>query len=135
MSVNLETKIKGLSSLPKVEDVVAKIKDNKPLKLNEHVMADAIRKYIAQTESDMYQSLGEEQRKGVLKTYLETKSAILNKQRRKILQEIAQIKFSLILSKKWFTEFKSFDENKLALNIDGQDLDFTFDLSEKEEKI
>jgi len=135
MSVNLETKIKGLSSLPKVEDVVAKIKDNKPLKLNEHVMADAIRKYIAQTESDMYQSLGEEQRKGVLKTYLETKSNILNKQRRKILQEIAQIKFSLILSKKWFTEFKSFDENKLALNIDGQDLDFTFDLSEKEEKI
>jgi hypothetical protein len=60
---------------------------------------------------------------------------MLNKKRRNILQEIAQIKFSLILSKKWFTEFKSFDENKLAVNFDGQDLDFTFDLSEKEEKI
>ena len=135
MSVNLATKIKGLSSLPKVEDVVAKIKSGAPLKLAEWVMADAIKKYLSQLDSDMYKSLNEEQQKGVLKTYLETKSGILNKQRRKILQEIAQIKFSLILSKKWFTEFKSFDENKLSLKLDGQDLDITFDLSEKEEKI
>lgn len=135
MSVNLATKIKGLSSLPKVEDVVAKIKDNKPLKLNEWVMADAIKKYQAQLDSDMYKSLSEEQQKGVLKTYLETKSDILNKQRRSALQNIAQIKFALILSKKWFIEFKSFDENKLSLNLDGQDVDFTFDLNEKEVKI
>lgn len=135
MSVNLDTKIKGLSALPKVEDVVAKIKAGTVLKLNEWVMADAIKKYIAQTESDMYLSLSEEQQKGVLKTYLETKSGILNKQRRKALQEIAEIKFALILSKKWFTEFKSFDENKLSLTLDGQNLDITFELSEKEEKI
>jgi len=135
MSVILDTKIKGLSSLPKVDDVVAKIKSGAALKLNEWVMADAIKKYLAQLESDMYLSLGEEQQKGVLKTYLETKSGILNKQRRKILQEIAQIKFSLILSKKWFTEFKSFDENQLNVNFDGQDLTFTFALGEKEEKI
>ena len=83
----------------------------------------------------MYKSLSEEQQKGILKTYLETKSNILNKQRRKVLQDIAEIKFSLILSKKWFTEFNSFDENKLNVNFDGQDLDFTFALSEKEEKI
>jgi hypothetical protein len=71
----------------------------------------------------------------VLKTYLETKSTILNKQKRKVMQEIAQIKFALILSKKWFNEFKSFDENKLSLTLDNQIVDFTFDLSEKEEKI
>ena len=135
MSVVLETKIKGLSSLPKVDVVKAKILDGATLKLNEWVMSDAISKYMAQLSSDMYLTLGEEQRKGVLKTYLETKSGILNKQRRKILQEIAQIKFSLILSKKWFTEFKSFDENQVALNIDGKDLNFTFALGEKEEKI
>ena len=135
MSVVLNTKIKGLSSLPKVEDVVKKIESGAVLKLNEYVMADAIKKYQTQLDSDMYKSLGKEQQKGVLKTYLETKSGILNKQRRKVLQEIAQIKFSLILSKKWFTEFKSFDENQLAVNFDGQDLNFTFALGEKEEKI
>ncbi len=135
MSVVLDTKIKGLSSLPKVEDVVTKINAGKELKLNEFVMADAIKKYQAQLDSEMYKSLSEEQQKGVLKTYLETKSAILNKQRRKVLQEIAQIKFSLILSKKWFIEFKSFDENTLHVNFDGKDLDIIFDLNEKEEKI
>jgi hypothetical protein len=135
MSVVLETKIKGLSSLPKVEDVVKKIESGAALKLNEFVMADAIKKYLSQLDSDMYKSLSEEQQKNVLKTYLETKSKILNKQRRKVLQEIAEIKFSLILSKKWFTEFKSFDENTLSVNFDGKDLDFTFNLAEKEEKI
>jgi len=135
MSVVLNTKIKGLSGLPKVVDVVKKIEAGKELKLNEYVMSDAIKKYQEQLNSDMYKSLNEEQQKGVLKTYLETKSEILNKQRRKLLQEIAEIKFSLILSKKWFTEFDSFDENKLNVNFDGKDLDFTFDLNEKEEKI
>lgn len=135
LSVNLETKIKGLSSLPKVEDVLTKIKDNKPLKISEWVMVDTIKKYIAQTESDLYKSLSDEQQKGVLKTYITTNSDILNVRKRKIMQEIAQIKFALILSKKWFTEFKSFDENKLSLKLDDQDLDFTFDMCEKEEKI
>jgi hypothetical protein len=51
------------------------------------------------------------------------------------MQKIAETKFSIILSKKWFKEFKSFDENKLNLNLDGQDLEFTFELSEKEVKI
>lgn len=135
MSVNLETKIKGFSSLGKVEDVIAKLKDGKALKPSESIMADAIKKYQSQLESDIYLSLSEEQQKGVLKTYLITKSDILNKKRRKALQEIAQIKFALILSKKNFIEFKTFDENKLNIKLDGQDLDFTFDLSEKEEKI
>src|ERR1035437_9664964 len=135
MSVNLETKIKSLSSLPKVEDVVAKLKSSASLKLSELVMSDAIKKYQTQTESEMYLSLSDEQKKGVLKTYLTTKSDILNKAKRKVMQEIAQIKFALILSKKWFTEFKTFDENKLSLTLDKQNLEFTFDLSEKEEKI
>ena len=135
MSVNLATKIKGLSSLPKVEDVKKKILAGSPLKLSEWVMADALRKYMAEQESDMYQSLSAEQQKGVLKTYLETKSDLLNKRRRKVLQEIAEIKFALILSKKWFKEFQTFDENQLELNLDGHDLTFTFDLSEKEVKV
>ena len=132
MSVNLITKIRGLSSLPKVIDVVTKIQTNKPLKLNEIIMADAIKKYLEQLESDMYLSLDETQQKDVLKKYLETKSSALNKQRRDILQKIAQIKFALILSKKNFIEFKSFDDNKLTLVIDEQSIDFTFEFTEEQ---
>jgi len=135
MSVNLATKIKGLSSLPKVEDVVAKIASGAALKVSEWAMSGAIKAYQAAQESDIYKTLSEEQKKEALRTYLISKATELNIAKRKVMQEIAQIKFSLILSKKWFVEFKSFDENKLSLKLDGQDLEFTFDLSEKEEKI
>lgn len=135
MSVNLATKIKGISSLPKVDVVKAKILAGTPLKLNEWVMSDALKKYMEQTASDLYQTLSDEQQKGVLKTYLTTKSELLNVRRRKVLQEIAEIKFALILSKKWFTEFQSFDENTLELTLDEQELKFTFDLNEKEVKV
>lgn len=135
MSVNLTTKIKGLSSLPKVDVVVDKLKDKKPLKISEWVMSDAINRFHEQQKTEMFQSLSDEQKLGVLETYLKTKSEILNKKKRKIMQNIAQIKFSLILSKKNFIEFKSFDENKLTLTLDGHELQFTFEFSEKEVKI
>ncbi len=60
MSVNLATKIKGLSSLPKVDAVKAKILAGATLKLNEWVMSDALKKYMEQTASDMYQSLSDD---------------------------------------------------------------------------
>jgi hypothetical protein len=136
MSVNLETKVKGLSSLPKVEDIILKIKDNKPLKLNEWIMSDAIIKYLKQTDIlDKNDSLLKYEKEYILKNYLITVTDILNRDKKNIMQKIAEIKFSLILSKKWFKEFKSFDENTLNLKLDNQDLIFIFDLSEKEVKI
>ena len=77
----------------------------------------------------------EEQQKEVLRTYLTTKTDILNKKKRKALQEIAEIKFGLILSKKNFIEFKTFADNKLSLKIDDIDLDFTFEFGEVQIKI
>jgi hypothetical protein len=135
MSVNLETKIKGLSSLPKVEDVIAKMKANKPPKLSEWVMISAIENYALQVEFLANDSLSDDEKIQALGKYTINESNRINKEKRAAIAEIAKIKFSLILSKKWFKEFKSFDENKLSLTIDGQSLDFTFDLSEKEEKI
>jgi len=135
MSVNLTTKIKSLSSLPKVEDVVAKLKSGATLKLSEWVMGDAIIKYLAIFDSELYKSSKEELQKEMLKSYLLAKTNELNKKKRKAMQEIAQIKFALILSKKWFKEFKTFDENSLEVTLDGQVLNFTFDLNEKEVKI
>lgn len=135
MSVVLETKIKGLSSLPKVEVVLDSMKANKPLKISEIHMADAIKQYQHQLDSEIYKMLPEEQQKEMLKTYLITKTNILNTQKKNLMQKISEIKFGLILSKRWFKEFNSLDENKLTLNLDNRDVDFTFNFTEKEEKI
>lgn len=135
MAVNLDTKIKGLSSLPKVEVVAQKLQDGKPLKVNEWVMSGALTNYMAQMETEIYQTLDEKQQNEVLKNYIIKKSQEMTTEKRKLMQQVAEIKFSLILSKKWFKEFNSFDENKLDLTLDGQSLSFTFDLNEKEVKI
>jgi len=136
MSVNLNTKIKGLSSLPKVEDVIKKMTDaNAVLKTSEWLMAGAIKEYALQLDSEIYKLLDADAQKEVLKNYIITKSDELNKLRRGAIKAIAKIKFSLILSKKNFIEFKTFDDNKLTLNLDGQVLDFSFEYTEEQELI
>ncbi len=130
MSVNLETKIKGFSSLPPVPSVIAKMKDPKAvLKPVEWLMSGAIKDIAVLIES--LQTVEPDKRNAILETYLTNQTDNLNIIRRKSLEEISRIKFSLILSKKWFVEFKSFDENKLDVKFDNMDLSFTFDLSEK----
>lgn len=135
MSVNLFTKVKGLSSLPKVEDVIASMAKGPITKPSEWVMAQAIAEYNQQLSSPLFASMTLEMQQTVLQNYITTQSDKLNKARRAALSEIAKTKFSLILSKKWFKEFKSFDENKLTLLLDGHQLDFTFEMTEKAEQI
>jgi uncharacterized protein YegL len=135
MSVRLATKIKGLSSIPKVEDVAVKLAAGTALKTGEWLLKSALEEYNSQLVSPLFVSLTPDQQLATLKAYIISKSNDLNYKKRKIMQELAQIKFSLILSKRWFYEFSSFDENKLSLQLDGFPLEFVFDLYEKEEKI
>lgn len=135
MSVNLFTKIKGLSSLPKVEDVINKINSKATLKPNESLLEPYINNYLTQLNNEMYTILSDADKLRFLETYLNTKTATVIYNKRLTMQKIAQIKYSLILSKRWFKEFKSFDDNKLTLELDGKNVDFTFELTEKVEKI
>ena len=130
MSVNLKTKIKGLSSFPKVTDVISKM-GKKPLKLNEDIMSESIKFVDDLGKLEEVDDVSGQ----MMETYLTKKTAKLNLDKRMLMQKIAQIKFSLILSKKWFNEFKTFDENKVSLVLDDKNVDFTFDLTEKEVKI
>jgi hypothetical protein len=134
MAVELNTKIAKHSSLGKVEDVIAKVLAGKSLNGPESLMAIAVRDYETQINSAIFTSLTDQKLKDeILKNWLSKVKNNVKVQRKQLLQEIAQIKFALILSKKWFTEFKSFDENKMTLPMNGSgDVDFTFDLIEKE---
>lgn len=137
MAVELNTKIALHSTLPKVEDVIAKYLAGKELKPVEKLMAIAIKDYENQISSSLYKNLTDPKLKDdVLNNWLSSVKLTVRKQRRLLLQEIAQIKFALILSKKWFEEFSSFDENKLTLDMNGSgEVNFTFDMVEKEVSI
>ncbi|MFW5847653.1 MAG: VWA domain-containing protein [bacterium] len=128
MSINLETKIKGYSTLPKVTDVIKKLENNKPLKPTEELMSTHI-KNILETKKE-YGETSEE-----FENLLISSSIYYNEEKKKIQQQISGIKFALILSKKWFEEFKTFDEDTINLKINNKGIQISFKLIEKEEKI
>ena len=133
MAVELNTKIAKLSSIPTVASVLKKIEDGKALTPADELLKPAIDDYNTQVNSPIYKALTDQKLKDqVLENWLKTVNKTVSDQRKQLLQEIAQIKFSLILSKKWFTEFKSFEEDTLVQKIDGKDLTFKFELSEKQ---
>jgi len=135
MSIELLTKIKGLSKLPKVIDVVKKNYEKKSLNISEKIMINAINEYSELINTVKFKNETHEKQREIIETFLNKKSTALNQIKGYVMGEIAKIKFALILSKKWFKEFESFDDNKLSLNFNGIDLDFTFELKENLEKI
>jgi len=140
MAVELNTKISLHSTIPTVEKTLNRIdevndsKNKKPKPLNpvEEIMKVAVDDYKTQTSSKMYLSLDESLQKKALQTWLNDAKMTVRKKRRALLQEIAQIKFSLILSKKWFVEFPSFEVDTMNHKINDKELTFKFEMTEKE---
>lgn len=117
MAKEFAIKIKGLSSLPKVEVVTAKLKDNKKLTISENLMVEGIDAYT----NTIFRVGGD--KKDFLIKEITLNSAYLKVIRRKI----QEVKFSVLLAKRWFTEFKTRDENKLTIDS----YEFTISLTEK----
>ena len=96
-------------------------------------MKVAIDDYTSQINSSIYKSLTDEKLKGeVLKNWLTSVKMSVRVKRRSFIQQVAQIKFSLILSKKWFEEFKTFEEKTITLSFNKKDVVFNFELEEKQ---
>lgn len=133
MAVELNTKIAKHSAIPKITDVIEKMKAGKALNPVDQLVKVAIDDYNTQVTSKMYTELTDETLKNkILENWLKSVKSTMNKKRKGLLQEIAQIKFSLILSKKWFEEFSSFDEDTLNLKINNNDLSIKFELTESQ---
>jgi Mg-chelatase subunit ChlD len=140
MAVELKTKISLHSTIPTVEKTLNRIdevndpknKKSKPLNPVEELMKIAVDDYKTQTTTPLYLSLDEATKTKALETWLKNAKLAVRKKRRALLQEIAQIKFSLILSKKWFIELPSFDVDTFNHKINGKDLTFKFEMTEEE---
>lgn len=131
MAVELNTKIAKHSTIPTVASVITKLEQGKALTPADELLKSAIDDYNTQVNSKIYTSLKDQATKDqILENWLKLVNKDVQIKRKAYLQQIAQIKFSLILSKKWFEEFKSFDEDTLNQKIDGKDLTFTFEMKE-----
>lgn len=109
MAKEFKIQIKGLSSLPKVEDVIKKISDNKDLTPSQELVAKGLRIFW---DSNAHKK----EKENMQLVWLN--NTIMDKQKElvTIRQEIQKTKFSVLLAKQWFQEFTSREENELTID-------------------
>lgn len=136
MSIVLETKIEKLSSIPKISDVAKKVKEGKPVTVSESLVANAMKEYDTEiTNNKVLQNLNEDVKKTTISNFVLTKQGKINDRRKELLNTIALSKFAVILSRKWFKDLKTFDNNTVQVDLDGTSLKVTYDYKEVEVEI
>ena len=128
----LKVSLKGLSSLPSVKDVKAQMDKGKLT-----VSAKLMQPYVQEVEdflaSTIYKSASNQD--NLFETWLDGKTKQATADVRKLLFELARIKFAIIVGQVWFNEFASLDENTLTVTVDGQSVDGKVEIREVEIKI
>lgn len=111
----LKIAVKGLSSLPKVEDVETAIAAKKPLKINQFVMKDALEKLDAFMGSDIYKNAAD--KNGLIETWIVGEQQAAVNKTRELIVKMAQRKFAIIVGQVWFSDFSSLDEDTLEVDV------------------
>lgn len=117
MGKELDVSLKGLSKLPSLKEVkeqIAKKKLNAPGAL----MAETVKQVEAFLASDAYTKASDKDK--ALQTYLDKEQKTARDATRKLIFDIAQTTFSLVVGQVWFSEFSSIDENEMTIDVDGQ---------------
>jgi hypothetical protein len=117
MAKEFDIKVKGLSSLPKVEAVYDKLKSGKKLTTSDKLITAGI--HVINAKGTVFDDH--------MKDWLETTIADYQGKLKGVRRKIQETKFAILLGKKWFTEFTSREENKLTMG----DYEFTISLAEK----
>ena len=98
-------KLKGMQKLPKVEDVIKKMEENKKLTNVELLLEPMI--YSCKSQ--------EKQLKGKVVSWLDYTIKTKTQELRELREQIQGTKFAVLLGKKWFDEFTSRDEASLTI--------------------
>lgn len=119
-ATELKISVKGLSSLPKVEDVEAAMADPKKkgkLKISEFLMAPALSRIEDFMASAVFSSSADGN--ALLVTWIETEAKAVTKRTRELMELLAQRKFAIVVGHTWFADFASMDEDTLSVEVPG----------------
>lgn len=114
MAKEFEIKIKGFSSLPKVDDVFKKRAEAKAFTPSVKLMDASLRKV-----EKIYKSGDTHKRNRATLKQLDDVIKNTKTTLNSVRSSIQRTKFSVILAKKWFNEFSSREDNKLT--VDGNE--------------
>jgi len=121
----LKVSLKSLSSLPSVKEARTKIAAGK-LTPSVAIMEPAIK------EVDSYITANGE---SAVTAWAEIKAKEATEKCRQLMFELAKLTFTVVVGQTWFTEFKSLDENKLTVTVNGATIEGTVEMKEIEVKI
>jgi hypothetical protein len=113
----LKIAVKGLSSLPKVEEVETAIAGGKSLKIGQFVMKDALVKLDAFMGSDIYTKAAD--KTSLIETWIVGEQQAAVAKTRELIVKMAQRKFAIIVGQVWFSDFTSLDEDTLEVELPG----------------
>lgn len=119
MGIELETSIKGLSSIPSVNDFKKKI--GKSLTGREQLLKSAYDECM-----DAFAKYSKED----LKVWIETTSKDCTRKTREIIQKMAEIKFGIVVGQVWPKEFPTLNDNTLTLKFDGNEFECSMKMSD-----
>lgn len=129
-SMELQVKLAGMSSIPKVEDVIKKITEaKKPLTVSESLMKPYIDELS--TMNTMLESVKSSDSEAVSRV-MKAKIDNLNKKKNEVMRNISINKFTSIINRKLFPEFTSFEDNTLEVIVDGIPVKGTFVYANKQ---
>ncbi len=136
IACTLTCKVAKFSKIPKINDVRKKINENKKLTPSENAVKIEIDSFNNIVNNAIYEGISSKSKSelelSIAKRYYED----LNNKRKELLQIKAEIIFSLILTRSWFKEFSSMEENTLNVKASGDfDTTITFEFKEVEMEI
>jgi hypothetical protein len=124
----LAVKLKGLASIPSLNDFKKRVAAGKSLTAAQTLMKPAVDAFQAFLDSDTYK--GSKDQEALAKTWLETELTAVKEEVRAKLYEAAQARFSVVVGQTWFEEFSSLDENTLDIEVEGQTVKGTVEMKE-----
>ena len=120
MAPTLVSKIEKFSSIPPIEKVLKKISEGKSLTSSE--------KYLSRIMDDINSSISDAPKYEELKELFDYH----NSEAKKLIRKIAESKFSLIISRKWFKDKTGgYDDNSTKVKIDNEELTITFEFRDQ----
>ncbi len=133
MGKKLKASLKGLSSLPKLADVKAKIASKGKLNPGGTLMASTVQEVEDFLGSSIYQKAAKKE--AVLEAWLDGQTKAAKQKCRGLIYDISKTTFCVVVGQTWFSEFSSLDENTMNLDVDGQAIECKVEQEEVEIKI
>ena len=132
MAKELKVSLKGLSSLPSMNEFKKQAAKGK-LNAGAQLMAPCVKALDTFLESDVYKSAKNQD--ALFEAWLDGEVEAATKEVRRLIADLAQIKFSVVVGQVWPVEFATIEENTLEIEVDGQKILGKIEMREVEQKI